>query len=182
MPPDPLTDHSTCSDEELMEAVQHDDAAAYRTLFERHQARVYGFLVRRTRSTEVASDLYQETFLKVHRARHTWTPGRPFRPWLFGIAANTARDHARKRRRLPVEVELDDIRPPVVHERHDARIQLEAAVAGLPDNLREAFLLGVVEGFDHREVAAHLGITPVNARARISRARAQLRLALRGGE
>ena len=61
------------------------------------------------------------------------------------------------------------------HPRPDTRIHLEAAIAGLPETLRDAFLLGVVEGFDHREVADQLGISPDNARARISRARAWLR-------
>jgi RNA polymerase sigma-70 factor (ECF subfamily) len=60
-------------------------------------------------------------------------------------------------------------------------MDLEAAIGSLPENLREAFLLGAVEGFDHREVAAQLEISPDNARARISRARARLREIL-GGE
>ena len=59
-----------------------------------------------------------------------------------------------------------------------ARLHLEKVVAELPDALRDAFLLGVVEGFDHHEVAAALEITPDNARARISRARRLLRAAL----
>ena len=50
------------------------------------------------------------------------------------------------------------------------RMDLEQAIAALPENLREAFLLGVVEGFDHKEVAAQLDIRPDNVRARISRA------------
>jgi RNA polymerase sigma-70 factor (ECF subfamily) len=54
-------------------------------------------------------------------------------------------------------------------------MDLEQAIGALPENLREAFLLGVVEGFDHREVAGQLEISPDNARARISRARARLR-------
>jgi RNA polymerase sigma-70 factor (ECF subfamily) len=57
-------------------------------------------------------------------------------------------------------------------------MDIHAAVAQLPDTLREAFLLGAVQGFDHNEVAQALDITPSNARARISRARAQLREAL----
>lgn len=165
------------SDEELMARVQQGDANAYRALFERHHNRLYGYLIRRTRDPQVAADLFQETFLRVYRARRTWKPGRPFRPWIFGIAVNASRDHARKVRRLPAEVELGQ--GPVTRDRPDDRIHLESAIAGLPDTLREAFLLGVVEGFDHNEVAAQLDITPANARARISRARARLRDELR---
>ncbi len=162
-----------------MERVQAGDAAAFRVLFDRHRARVHGFLVRRTGSRERGAELFQETFLRVWRARATWRRGRPFRPWLFGIAVHAAQDEARRGRRRVAEVELDEARH-ATHDAPDARIHLEEAIAGLPDTLRDAFLLGVVEGFDHNEVAEQLGITPANARARISRARRRLRDRLRG--
>jgi RNA polymerase sigma-70 factor, ECF subfamily len=162
------------SDEELMVRVQEGDGAAYRTLFDRHHERVYGYLVRRVRSPELARDLFQETFLSVHRARHTWAAGRSFRPWLYGIATNAVRDHFRRTARRPIEVELDRV-PAATHPNPVGALQLERAIGRLPEPLREAFLLGAVEGFDHNEVAHQLGINPDAARARISRARAQLR-------
>jgi len=165
------------SDEELMVRVQEGDGAAYRMLFDRHHERVYGYLVRRVRSPELARDLFQETFLSVHRARHTWTPGRAFRPWLYGIATNAVRDHFRRTARRPMEVAIERART-VTHENPVGAMQLERAIGQLPDGLREAFLLGAVEGFDHNEVAEQLGINPDAARARISRARAQLRAVL----
>lgn len=174
---------SNLSDEELMVRVQQGDAIAYQRLFERHHGRIYGYMVRRCGDRALAADLFQETFLAVHRARHTWQATRPFRPWLFGIAVNQLRDHARRNRRtidvVDTELELDR-GGPVVSQHSDARIHLEDAIAGLPDTLRDAFLLGVVEGFDHNEVAQLLEISPDNARARISRARKMLRLALEG--
>jgi len=168
------------TDEALMLRVQNGDSEAYRVLFERHQGRVYGYLLRRTRSPEIAADLYQETFLRLYRARDSWQMGRPVRPWLFGIAVNAARDHARKVRRLPIEVELSPTLQGRVHRNPVTKMDLEQAIAALPETLREAFLLGTVEGFDHREVAAQLDISPDNARARISRARARLRATLEG--
>ena len=69
-----------------------------------------------------------------------------------------------------------------VQPQSDARLQLESAIAQMPSSLRDAFLLGVVEGFDHREVAAQLDISPANARARISRGRAWLRRYLSGAD
>jgi len=167
-------DLSSLSDEALMERVQDGDSAAYRELFERHHPRVYGFLLRKTKDPQRAADQFQETFLSVYRARHTWKRDRPFRPWLFTIAANLSRDAARRAARAPEEP-IKDVHLLPDHPRPDARIHLEEAIAGLPDILRDAFLLGVVEGFDHREVADQLGISPDNARARISRARAWLR-------
>lgn len=164
---------SSVSDETLMEWVQNGDREAYHELFERYQSRIYGYLLRKTRDRETTDDLFQETFLSVFRARHTWKPGRNFRSWLFAIAANASRDHVRKQLRTPEEADAEILLS--VYPRSDARIHLEEAIAGLPDTLRDAFLLGVVEGFTHTEVAQQLDITPANARARISRARAWLR-------
>ena len=161
-----------------MRAVQRGDAAAYHALFQRHHERVYGFLLRSTREPEAAADLLQETFLRVYRRRDAWSDGRPVRPWLFGIAANAARDRVRQLARRPESaLPADDLLPAVPASPH-ARLDLEAAIAALPGPYRDAFLLGFVEGFDHTEVAALLGISPDNARARISRARAALRDAL----
>ena len=162
------------SDEELMVRVQQGDTAAYDALFARHSRSVYGYLLRRTREPEQASELFQETWLKVHKGRHTYRRDQRFRPWLFGIATNAARDAGRRstRRVETVDVEVEQVTPA---ERHEERLSLEAAIDRLPDTLREAFLLGAVHGLDHREVAAQLDISPDNARARISRARAALR-------
>jgi len=169
------------SDEQLMERVVSGDAAAYRALFERHGDRVYGYLSRLSGDAERGADLTQETFLRVWRSRSTWTPGRPVRPWIFGIAANAARDAARARGRRPEEVELGPHHAPSHSPAAGQGRDLERALAALPDPLREAFLLAVVEGLDHNELGHQLQISPDNARARVSRARAALRRALDGG-
>ena len=160
-------------DEELMLRVQDGDQSAYRELFERHHARVYGYLLRRMQDRQVADGLVQETFLSVYRARHTWKADRPFRPWLFTIASNAARDHLRRVQRRPETVSEDVVQS--FSPTNVTRLHLERAIAGMPGVLRDAFILGVVEGFDHREVAHQLQISPANARARISRGRAWLR-------
>jgi len=66
------------------------------------------------------------------------------------------------------------------NEPTEARLTLERGLAAMPETLREAFVLGAVEGFDHNEVADTLSISPANARARISRGRAWLRRFISG--
>lgn len=157
-----------------MDAVRDGSEDAYATLFERYRAPLYGFSLRMTRQRETADDVFQETFLRVHRARSTWSHhDGTFRSWLYRIAVNTVRDRARAAARRP-EV-LGEEWEPAQRGAPDDRIALERALAALPDNLRDAFLLGAVAGLDHNEVAEALGVSPDNARARISRARSRLR-------
>ena len=166
-----------------MLAIQDGNASAFESLFGRYERSLYGFLVRRTGSRDAAAEAFQDTFLKVYRARHTWDPSRPVRPWLFGIAVNTLKDRARRLQRRPQPVKLEDWDAPAAEHssRTDARLALERGLAAMPDSLREAFVLGAVQGFDHNEIASMLEISPANARARISRGRAWLRRFLEEG-
>lgn len=162
-----------------MTLVQSGDPGAYQELFSRHSRPVLGYLRRRVRDEELAADLFQETWLNVHRGAHTFRSGQRFRPWLFGIAVNTIRDSYRKQGRRIQTTEMT-VEPGVAPRSNPmARLNLEAAIDTLPEHLKEAFMLGAVQGFNHREVAAQLDITPDNARARISRARSHLRKLLK---
>lgn len=157
-----------------MDSVQQGSADAFATLFARHRAPLYGYLLRMTRRPEVADELFQDAFLSVHRARATWSSADgTFRSWLYRIATNALRDGNRRAARRPEvlgeELEIAGRDAPA------ERLGLERALGELPDNLRDAFLLGAVQGFDHNEIAAALDITPDNARARVSRARTRLR-------
>ncbi len=157
-----------------MDAVRDGSEPAYITLFERHRAALYGYALRMTRQPEVADDVFQETFLRVHRARATWAAHHgSFKSWLFRICTNTLRDRARLNARRP-EV-LGDTWEPYVHPGHADRLSLERALAQLPEHLRDAFLLAAMQGMDHNEIAEALDISPDNARARVSRARGRLR-------
>ena len=164
------------TDEELMTLVQAGDRDAYGQLFARYQAPIWSFLVRRTGDREASADLFQEVFLRVWRSAGTWDPRQRLRPWLYRVAANLCRDRFRGQQRQVETVELDpDHAPRSFRDDPVAPIDLERALGQIPDHLREAFVLGAVEGLDHNELALALDISPANARARISRARTALR-------
>lgn len=166
------------TDEALMELVQRGDTDAFATLFARHRAPLYGYLLRLARRSELADEVFQEAFLNVHRARATWSASvGTFRSWLYRIATNALSDARRRAARRP-EV-LDDSFILTVGSQPTDKIALERAIADLPEPARDAFLLAVA-GLDHNEIANALDISPANARARVSRARARLRELLEG--
>ena len=157
-----------------MDRVQQGSADAFAVLFARHRAPLYGYLLRMTHRPDLADDLFQEAFLSVHRARSTWSStGGSFRSWLYRIATNALRDVARRAVRRPESLDEDAVL--VTRDAPADRIALERALTRLPENLRDAFLLAGLHGFDHNEIAVALDISADNARARVSRARARLR-------
>ena len=70
----------------LMIAYQNGEMPAFETLYKRLAPRLRGYLVSLTWSRDRAEDVLQETFHQLHRARHTYIPHRPVRPWVFAIA------------------------------------------------------------------------------------------------
>jgi len=162
-----------------MLSVMNGDRAAYSALFERHTASVWSFVRGLCRVEATAEEAFQETWLKVFRARATYKVGAKFRSWLFTIAANTSRDLRRREVRRIETVELVK-EPSSPSKTMGDEAKILAAIDKLSETLREPFILGAIQGFDHNEIADVLGITPANARARVSRARATLREHLRG--
>src|SRR6185436_21184411 len=91
------------SDESLLQAYQHGEREAFATLMHRYANELLHFLVRFLGSRAAADDVFQETFLQVHLSAETFDTQRRFKPWLFTIAANKARDYLRRnsRRQTP---------------------------------------------------------------------------------
>src|SRR5690606_4058366 len=96
------------TDEQLVTAyVRQGDERAFRELVERHQERVFGFLVGMVRDADVANDLFQDTFMRViralHRKRGSYEDQGRFGAWVLRIARNAALDHLRRRRKWHAE-------------------------------------------------------------------------------
>src|SRR5216683_6662781 len=81
---------------ELMVLLQRGDRDACRALLDDIGPSVMQFLRRRVADPGELEDVYQEVFLALYEARHSYQPGRPLEPWLFAIARNIAADHTRR--------------------------------------------------------------------------------------
>ncbi len=142
------------------------------------------YLTALTRDAADAQDLLQETFLQIHRSRHTYDPTLPLMPWVFAIARHVYLMSRRAARRRPSRArefgaDLDLPVPPEV-EGLAGRLELRRAILEIGSDRREALLLHHVWGFSFREVGRVLGITESAAKLRSSRAMADLRVMLRG--
>jgi len=172
---------------ELMAAAQRGDPEAYRMLLEDIMPVVRGMVLSRMFDRAAAEDVVQNVMLSIHRARHTYRPERPFKPWLSAIARNAIIDSFResgRRRNREVEVELiDEFAAPVAEGHPDAleiSPELASAIEALPEKQREAVRLLQVEGLSVAEAATKTGVTQGALKVRAHRGYKALRRALRG--
>lgn len=171
-------------EEELMGRYLAGDRAAFAVLFGLLAPRLHGFFLRSFGARDVADDLLQTTFLKLHRARETFRPGAKVRPWVFGIAARVRADELRRRYRLPkttTDEALDDLRfsvPPPRPEASEVAARVQEAIAALPEGQRVVVLLHRFEGMTFGEIGEALGAAEGAVRIRAFRAYATLRRAL----
>lgn len=178
---------TAAEDRSLMTRVQTGDEAALGALMTRWERPVKAVVARLVFNATEAEELAQETFVRVWQQRARYRPAAEFRPWLFAIAVNLARNRLRWWRRRPL-VALDawaeGIADPAgrdgrgVTERAELAAAVQAAVAGLPLELREALVLSEYERLSHAEIALAVGATPKAVETRIYRAKERLRRTL----
>ncbi len=136
-----------------------------------HVDALYRTALRLTRNSADAEDLVQETYLKAHRFRNSFTPGTNLRAWLFRILTNSFINEYRKRSRQPETTDTGDLEDYYLFHRvkesgEDLGIDPEAtvmrmfldeevrqALEELPEQYRVAVLLADVEGFSYKEIA-----------------------------
>lgn len=157
--------------------VAEGDLAALATVYNAYAERVYRLAYRLTRSVQDAQDVVQDVFLGLREALAPYRGQGPFDAWLRTAAVRVALHRLRQReRRREVAMEPDWlVGPPPPH---GARIDLEAALARLPETLRVVVVLKEVEGFSHDEIGDILGISAAASATRLMRARAKLRRTL----
>ncbi|MCU1461951.1 MAG: putative polymerase subfamily sigma factor [Acidimicrobiales bacterium] len=129
-----------------------------------------------TGSDTDALDAAQEALIAIVRGLDRFDQRSAFSTWAYRIATNACLDELRRRRRRPIPTEPDDVRA-TVHDAADAvtaRIDVDAALAGLPDEFRVAVVLRDLCGLSYDEIAQAVDIPPGTVRSRIARGRAML--------
>jgi RNA polymerase sigma-70 factor, ECF subfamily len=164
----------------LMSMYQRGSLEAFEQVYAALAPSLRAYLTALTRNAAQADDLVQDTFLQVHRSRHTYRPDRPVRPWVFAIARHVWMMDLRNRSRRPIVAgEPSDVPVPSEVEGLADRDALRRALGSLLDDRREALLLHHVWGFSFAEIGQMLGIRADAAKLRSSRGMNDLRARLR---
>ena len=172
------------TDEQLFDLFRSGDDKAFAKLVKRYENELYSFLSRFLGRQAAAEDVFQEAFLQVHLSADRFESGRRFRPWLYTIAANKARDYLRREKRRPAlqmtgseddegsarlwdDLLRDDTTPEIIFEQQQETELVRQVVAQVPDHLREILLLAYFEQLSYKDMAEALGIPLGTVKSRL---------------
>lgn len=177
------------SDELLLEAYREGDETAFPELLRRYKGPLFGYLMRMARNREIAEDLFQETFLRVHEKAHTFRSGAKFKGWVYTIATRIAIDQQRYSKRRP-QLQLVENEAPIPSTDRDPaeetaqselRETVKSAVDELPPKQRAALVLSYYQGHSYPEVAEIMGCSLSSVKTHMSRALKRLATQLPAG-
>lgn len=164
----------------LVQQVQAGDRVAFELLYRRTVGRVYALCLRMLADPQRAAETTQDVFVRAWERKHTYRADAPFGAWLNRIAVRLALDARRTRRRWQDRFVAppEGLDPAGSAHPAGAGVDLERAIAGLPEKARLVFVLHDVEGYRHAEIADLMDITVGTTKAQLHRARHLLRAAL----
>jgi len=176
------------SDEQLFAQFIAGEPDAFDELVNRYYKQVYRFLVRFTGRPHLAEDLIQDVFMKLSRSAETFDPTRKFRPWLYSIAANRARDALRSAGRAEKQIIVQktaegdsdvslahllpetSVAPDEEIIARETTQKVKVALTVLPDQLREILILAYYDQLPYKEIADILGVPLGTVKSRLHKA------------
>jgi RNA polymerase sigma-70 factor, ECF subfamily len=177
-------------DAQLMLAYARGEMRAFETLYSRHRAALYRYLMRQSHDEEIANDLFQEVWSRVIVNRARYEPRAKFRTFLFTLAHNCFIDHCRRVKVRPAGTNLedadaadllpagDDVRPDSQLERAEDSRRYRAALATLPPDQRDVYLLHEESDLSLEEIARVTGVGTETAKSRLRYAVSKLKAAM----
>ena len=177
------------SDEDLMELFQDGKEMAFNELVRRYSDRLHNFLYRYTQNHNDCQDLVQETFLRVHKSKHSYERIAKFSTWMYTIAINLAKSLYKKKKRMQLtSIHKDDSNPDsfemtledrniLPDEELHQKFSMEAlqyALDSLPEDFRKMVVLRDIEQLSYDEISEKLDVPMGTVKSRINRGRAQI--------
>ena len=171
-------------DEQLVRRYLGGDQAAFATLVERHESRIYNVCLRILGNREDARDATQDSFLTALRKLGQFRGDAAFTTWLHRVAVNACYDSLRKRKRQPMlrlattedRDLVPELGPPVPDpaDRVAGEVDVARALAGIPEDYRIALVLADVQDLPYEEIARVLDIPLGTVKSRVHRGRVAL--------
>lgn len=169
--------------DDLVARARSGDQAAFRDLYRQHAGRVYALCLRLTGDARDAEERTQDVFVRLWGKLGSFRGESAFSSWLHRLAVNVVLNERRttgrrERRVLPVEDPVNVVgaqHATPLHSPVVLSIDLERAIAELPEGAREVFVLFDIEGYGHSEIAELVGIAEGTSKAQLFRARRLLR-------
>ncbi len=174
-------DRAMISDATLVEAARGGDMRAFERLYRLHSSRVMGVCLRMCRRRDVAEDCVQQTFVRAWRNLSRFEGRSAFATWLHRIAVNEvltyARNHGTRTETSDEDAETAAENGHSGLGEFDAAevVDVERAIATLPEGARHVLVLQTIYGYSHEEVADMLGIAIGTCKAQLHRGRKLLR-------
>ena len=158
----------------LVHAAKGGDVRAFAALVDTYYARCLRFALHMLSSRADAEEAVQDTFVRVYKALPRYEEREAFEPWLFRILANRCRSAGARERRRAEVVEYGDVPETPVWTGHDTAIawreEIGLALAALPADQREAFLMRHVEDLSYEDMAIATGAGVSALKMRVKRA------------
>src|SRR5262245_58765853 len=179
---------------QLMLAYAGGEMRAFETLYSRHRGALYRYLLRQARDPEISNDLFQEVWSRVIANRSRYEPRAKFRTFLFTLAHNCFIDHCRRVKSRPTGLGIDDAdaadllaaddatRPDAELERSESSRRYRAALASLPQEQRDVYLLHEESELSLEEIARVTGVGAETAKSRLRYAVGKLKAAMSAAE
>lgn len=169
-------------DEQLMLAYQQGTAAAFDELYARHKGGLYRYLLRQlNHQPELASELFQEVWMKLINTRSTYEASARFTTFLYRLAYHRLVDHWRSEKPVSVSLEVDDnidsqqAQPQTEMQREQVQQQLKQAIAELPPDQRHTILLKEEGALSLEQIAQVTGVNRETVKSRLRYASKRLR-------
>lgn len=164
-------------------AAQGGDRAAFERLYRAHAGRVLALCARLTGDRSAAEDLTQEAFVKAWEGLPSFRGESAFASWLHRVTVRVVLDEVRAKVRRPRTMSLvsgpEEVSGSASPHGASSDMDLERAVAALPEGARRVFVLHDVQGYSHEEISRLTHLAPGTSKAQLHRARMLLREALR---
>jgi RNA polymerase sigma-70 factor, ECF subfamily len=181
---------ATASDPDALQAIearvraaQAGDVAAFEAIYRENVGRVLALCLRLTANGAEAEHLTQDTFVRAWERLATFRGESAFATWLRHVAVSVVlgarRENARRTKRVVTTDDEVILASACDQRRDDDGLDLERAIATLPEGARTVFVLHDIEGYKHDEIAALAGIAEGTSKAQLHRARTLLKEVLR---